>query len=147
MYNKFMDKKYLILSGVFLLFVIFILFLIFSNKTNQNLENNKAVISPFQKIKINDKNYPTNPPTIPPQDFTGVKEEELPKDIKDYSNQKLSLMKKLPIKTSYFSIDFDYVEDKFTISYQEPKPTSKDIFSSWLSQNYPALKVEDFLEK
>lgn len=144
-----MDKKILIFSGVFFLFVIFILFLIISNKPKTNFENNKTAISPYQKIKIenNEKIIPTNPPIISPQEFTGVKEEELPKNIKDYSDQKLSLLKKLPLKMSYFTIDFDYVEDKFTISYNEPKSTSKNMFSSWLSQNYPALKIEDFVEK
>ncbi len=144
-----MDKKILIFSGVFLLFVIFILFLIISNKPKTNIEDNKTAISPYQKIKIenSEKTSPTNLPIISPQEFTGVKEEELPKDVKDYSDQKLNLLKKLPLKMSYFTIDFDYVEDKFTVYYNEPKSTSKNMFSSWLFQNYPALKIEDFVEK
>lgn len=146
-----MNKKILIITGFFFLFVIFILFLIISNKPKTNIEDNKTNFSPYQKIKINNNEKinpnPTNPPIISPQDFTGVKEEELPKNLKEYSDQKLDLLKRLPFKTPHFNIDFDYVEDKFTVSYNDPKSTSKNMFSLWLSQNYPALKIEDFLEK
>lgn len=146
-----MDKKILIVTVFFSLFVIFILFLMISNKPKTNIEDNKTIVSPYQKIKINNNDKinskSTNPPIISPQEFTGVKEEELPKNLKDYSDQKLDLLKKLPFKTAYFTIDFDYVEDKFTVSYNEPKSTSKNMFFSWLSQNYPALKIEDFVEK
>ncbi|MCS6956489.1 MAG: hypothetical protein NZM02_01420 [Patescibacteria group bacterium] len=144
-----MDKKILVFIGIFFVFIIFILFLIASNKPKVKNESNQTqtIVSPIQKIQIKDFEKPTNPPIISPAEFTGVKEEELPPKIKDYSDQKLDLLKKLPLKMSYFIIDFDYVEDKFTVSYLEPKSSSKNLFSSWLFQNYPALKISDFIEK
>lgn len=144
-----MNNQKLLIFSVFLgfLFLIFLVILSFKPKTSS--QQNQISITPIQRIKIttnHEQTEITQPPTIPPQDFTGVKEEELPKEIKDYSDQKLDLMKKLPLKMPYFTIDFDYVEDKFTITYSDSS-TSKQLFSSWLSQNYPALKIEDFKEK
>lgn len=144
-----MTNQKLLIFSVFLgfLFLIFLVILSFKPKTPS--QPNQISITPIQRIKINNNQEQTRiapQPTIPPQDFTGVKEEELPKEIKDYSDQKLDLMKKLPLKMPYFTIDFDYVEDKFTITYSD-SPTSKQLFSSWLSQNYPALTMKDFEEK
>ncbi|GAB4219192.1 MAG: hypothetical protein Fur009_4110 [Candidatus Microgenomates bacterium] len=143
------DKKILIFT-VFFVFLLLLIYIILTFKPKNPSQSNQTSIIPTQKIKINEKNQLTNPtiaPTIPPQNFTGVKEEELPKSIKDYSDQKIDLMKKLPFKTTYFTIDFDYVEDKFTLTYTESVSISKQMFFSWLSQNYPALSLKDFLEK
>ncbi|GIW64256.1 MAG: hypothetical protein KatS3mg092_0189 [Patescibacteria group bacterium] len=144
-----MTKQKLLIFGTFLGFLFLIFLVILSVKPKTPSQPNQTSINPTQEIKINnaqEQKVITPQPTIPPQDFTGVKEEELPKEIKDYSEQKLDLMKKLPLKMPYFTIDFDYVEDKFTVTYSD-SPTSKQIFFSWLSQNYPALKMEDFEEK
>ncbi len=113
-----------------------------STTTSKTTYNSTNYLTPAKKTEI-----ATPYPTIEPADFTGVKEEELPKDIKDYSDQKLSLLEKIPLKLAYFTIDFDYVDDKFTIKYNEPINNAKQIFSSWLLKNYPALKISDFIEK
>ncbi|MGB9883065.1 MAG: hypothetical protein ACPLRN_00925 [Microgenomates group bacterium] len=141
--------KILFLVAIFLLFFLFITSTLLnmqqkkqSTNTVNNTSNSTNYLTPVKKTEIS-----TPYPTIEPKDFTGVKEEELPKDVKDYSDQKLSLLKKIPLKLAYFTIDFDYVEDKFTIKYQEPINTAKQLFASWLSQNYPALKISDFIEK
>ncbi|MCS7093094.1 MAG: hypothetical protein NZL96_01515 [Patescibacteria group bacterium] len=104
-------------------------------KNNRFLESKKITQSPT--------------PDLPPVRFTGASEEplDIPQETIDYLNEKNNLMKKLPLKTDYFLIDFDYSANRFTITYFEPKSTSRETFKSWLLQNYQKLKLEDFIEK
>jgi len=75
------------------------------------------------------------PTTILPT-FTGVEEEKIPQEIVDFSQQKLNLIQRLPLKTTNFSIDFDYENDKFIVKLNPPKEESQKKFEDWLKNNY-----------
>jgi hypothetical protein len=84
-------------------------------------------------------------PNLTPIEFTGVREEPIPQEMVDFSNQKLSLMEKLPLKTTDFTIDFDYDKAKFVVSLNPPKEESQKKFEDWLKNSYPSLPKDLFL--
>jgi type IV secretory pathway VirB10-like protein len=84
-------------------------------------------------------------PTPIPPTFTGVKEEPIPQEMVDFSKQKLSLMQKLPLKTTDFAIDFDYDNDKFVVKLNPPHEDSQKKFDDWLKNNYPSIPKDLFL--
>lgn len=128
-----MNRKVLIFSGFLLISIFFVYVLYLLNKNNKNLDLSKNEnITPI--IKIDEK-------------MTGGLDSELTEEEKNYSDQKMSLLEKLPLETERFSIDFNYAEDRFIVSYKDPKLESKNIFLLWLSKNYPSLKIEEFIEK
>jgi len=83
-------------------------------------------------------------PNLTPIEFTGVKEEPIPQEMVDFSKQKLSLMQKLPLKTTDFAIDFDYDNDKFVVKLNPPKEDSQKKFDDWLKNNYPSIAQDKF---
>jgi len=137
-------KIYFIFFLVFLLLVVFVILTILtSNKKSPNYPNS------IQTIKIPSPTIiPTQPPTIPPEKFTGVDESYLmPDDVAKRASQKQTLRQKTPLNLPYFLIDFNYGEDKFTLSLKDPKANSLKIFNQWLTENYPNLKQSDFTLK
>ena len=140
-------KLYLGIS--FALIVLFILILVipFSKKTtNNNLQPTTSV--PFPTSIETDSTDSTNSTdSNVPADFTGVAEEELPAQVLDTSLQKKDLRLKTPLDLSTFIIDFDYSEDKFTITLKDPKDQAQREFESWRTANYPGLGAEQFLLK
>jgi len=84
-------------------------------------------------------------PDLTPIEFTGVKEEPIPQEMVDFSKQKLSLMEKLPLKTTDFTIDFDYDKAKFVVSLNPPKEENQKKFEDWLKNSYPSLPKDLFL--
>jgi hypothetical protein len=84
-------------------------------------------------------------PNLTPIEFTGVKEEPIPQEMVDFSKQKLSLMKKLPLKTADFAIDFDYDNDKFVVKLNPPHEDSQKKFDDWLKNNYPSISKDQFI--
>jgi len=88
---------------------------------------------------------PTITPTPIPPTFTGVKDEKIPQEVVDFSQQKLSLMQKLPLKTTDFTIDFDYSNDKFIVKLNPPKEDSQKKFDDWLKNNYPSIPQDQFI--
>lgn len=84
-------------------------------------------------------------PEVHPTGFTGVKDEELPKNLADLSKQKQELRAKTPLTQPSFTITFDYGEDKFVVTLKEPKGTSKPYFDQWLKANYPAIPSDRFI--
>ena len=84
-------------------------------------------------------------PDLTPIEFTGVKEEPIPQEMVDFSKQKISLMQKLPLKTTDFAIDFDYDNDKFVVKLNPPKEESQKKFEDWLKNSYPSIPKDLFL--
>jgi len=90
---------------------------------------------------------PPDPTEIPAASRTGALEEQLPKEVLDLATQKQSLKSKLPVTNTYFTITFDYAEDKFTVTLKEPKTDAKTNFTNWLKANYPAITEDRFVFK
>jgi len=84
-------------------------------------------------------------PDLTPIEFTGVKEEPIPQEMVDFSKQKISLMQKLPLKTTDFAIDFDYDNDKFVVRLNPPYEDSQKKFDDWLKNNYPSIPKDQFI--
>lgn len=141
-------KIYLVLSGI--LVVVFVaLLLIPLNRNQQQNANNHTVPTPTT-IEANSFSNPTvvlTPTQAPPAAFTGAKVEPLPTGIVDQVSQKQELRGKVPLSLTTFYIDFDYSQDKFVVSLNDPKAQSLQEFQSWKSQNYPAVTMDQFIFK
>lgn len=87
------------------------------------------------------------PNLIPPTDFTGVKEETLPPEIINLTQEKQNLKKKVPISQASFMINFDYEQDKFIVNLNEPKSESQVNFEKWRENYYPNIPTDRFLLK
>jgi len=159
-YNK---NRYLviILSLLSLVIVLLILTLVIQNSkktTNQTPSNPTptypSVPTTYQQSQTRLTPLPTSitpiidqsiTPNLTPIEFTGVKEEPIPQEMVDFSRQKLSLMQKLPLKTTDFAIDFDYDNDKFVVTLNPPKEESQKKFEDWLKNSYPSIPKDLFL--
>lgn len=87
-------------------------------------------------------------PTLIPVDYTGaIENQRLPQAEEDLANQKSTLRKKLPLAQPAFIITFDYANDQFLVTLNEPKQTSKTLFIQWLQTNYPAIPIDRFTFK
>jgi len=154
-----MENKSLYPVIIFSLFSFFLILLILS-LILQNRKNQKATSLPtttptlafpttHPKAKTRLTPSPTlSPlpsPSLTPIEFTGVKEEKLPKEVVDFSQQKLELMKKLPLETEKFTIDFDYDNDRFIVKLKAPYEENKREFNQWLDKNYPAIPKNQFV--
>lgn len=143
-------KIYLGISFALIILFILILVIPFSNK--KILPQKTTTPSLNQPFPTSVETNPTNQPQITNDqslhtisaDFTGVAEEELPKQVIDLTAQKKDLRKKTPLSLSTFIIDFDYSEDKFIITLKDPKDQARKEFESWRTTNYPGLGVEQF---
>lgn len=140
-------KIYLALA--FALVVLLLLFFIvaFIRQKRQSNNPTNQVPSPTS-IQASPNSSPTEkliPPFIHPTGFTGVKEEELPPDLKTLSEQKQALKREVPVNKELFTIDFNYAEDKFTVALKEPKDQARISFTDWLKTNYPALPLDRFI--
>ncbi len=151
-------KIYLGLGIILLVLFILVIILPFGEKSTPrnnlptNITSTPIYSSPYQNnkpTKIQSNISPVNiiSPTIiiPPTGFTGVKEEDLPYEIKTLSEQKQLLKSKLPITDNFFSIEFNYEEDKFIVKLNEPKGEAKVAFEDWLKKNYPAIPWNRFI--
>jgi len=143
-------KVYLGISFALIILFILILVIPFSNKKiSPQKTTTPSLNQPFPtSVEINPTNQPqiTNdqsPHTIS-ADFTGVAEEELPKQIIDLAAQKKDLRQKTPLSLSTFTIDFDYGEDKFVVTLKDPKDQARREFENWKTSNYPGLGSEQF---
>jgi len=151
----------IILSLLSLVIILSILTLVIQNSkktNNQTLSNPKPTYPPlpttYQQSQTRLTPLPTSitpiidqsiTPNLTPIEFTGVKEEPIPQEMVDFSKQKISLMQKLPLKTTDFAIDFDYDNDKFVVSLNPPKEESKKKFEDWLKNSYPSIPKDLFL--
>ncbi len=141
-------KVYLGIS--FALIVLFILILIipFPKKKPYPLPPTPYTLPTPTSIETDstDSTGSTDSTNIP-ADFTGVAEEELPKQIIDLAAQKKDLRQKTPLDLSTFMIDFDYSEDKFVVTLKDPKDQAQREFENWRGVNYTGLGSEQFLIK
>lgn len=153
-YNK---NSYLILIPILFLFFIILMILTLALQ-NRKKTVGKIIPSPtptssfpttHPRAKIRLTPSPTltptiTPTTIPPT-FTGAKEDEIPQEIVDFSQQKLTLMQKLPLKTTEFTIEFDYNNDRFIVKLNPPKEENQKKFEDWLKNNYPSIPKDLFI--
>lgn len=143
-----LDIKIYLGLGI-ILFVLFILVstLPFGKKSIPPNSQLSPTISPSYFSTNSNQFKPIKPTStiIPPISFTGVKEEELPAEIKTLSEQKQALKSRLPLTESLFSIDFSYEQDKFIVQLREPKNEAKVSFENWLKTNYPAIPLTRFI--
>ncbi len=139
-------KVYLGISLALIILFILILVIPFSKKP---INNQPSTINNFPtptSIETNSTGLTdSTDSTSVPADFTGVAEEELPKQVIDLAAQKKDLRQKTPLDLSTFTIDFDYSEDKFIITLKDPKDLSQKEFESWRTTNYPGLGPDQFL--
>lgn len=150
MENPLQKKLFIVVFGI-LIFILFFLILIInllSNKKNEQLQKNigstlpSVPFSPTKSFNQKSQNQkPTLTPSIPPQ-FTGVKEEEIPKDVVEDANQSFELRGKLPLENEYFQLDYDYKQDTFVVFLKNNTPQT--FFFDWLEKNYPGIKKERF---
>ena len=105
-----------------------------SSITPTSLFPTKIIISPS----------PT-PTLIPIAPFTGVLDVTIPQSTIDLVQQEQSLRKKTPVEEMYFTITFDYSEDKFIVTLKEPKTISQEEFKKWKSVNYQLISENRFL--
>lgn len=137
-----MKKIYIALFLIFLTVVVILTVLkkskppLPSSITPTSIYPTKIVISP-----------PPTPTLIPVAPFTGVLEETLPQPTVDMIQQKQNLRQKTPLETGYFTITFDYGEDKFVVELKEPKEETKLKFEEWKTINYPAIPSDRFTIK
>jgi len=131
-------------AGLLLVFIILVVFP-FGKKS---INNQSPIINNFPTpTTVEISNQSAIEPTIPSSDFTGVAEEELPQSVIDASLQKQDLRSRVPFNTGLFSIDFDYGEDKFTVTLAEPKEDNRNQFEEWRKNNYPTLNINEFILK
>jgi len=151
----------IILSLLSLVIILSILTLVIQNSkktTNQTPSNPTPTYPPmpttYQQSQTRLTPLPTSitpiidqsiTPDLTPIEFTGVKEEPIPQEMVDFSKQKISLMQKLPLKTTDFAIDFDYDNDKFVVKLNPPKEESQKKFEDWLKNSYPSIPKDLFL--
>ena len=155
----------IILSLLSLVIVLSILTIVIQNSkktTNQTPSNTTPTYPPvpttyqttYQQSQTRLTPIPTSitpiidqsiTPNLTPIEFTGVKEEPIPQEMVDFSRQKLSLMQKLPLKTTDFAIDFDYDNDKFVVKLNPPHEDSQKKFDDWLKNNYPSIPKDQFI--
>lgn len=136
-------KSYLIIIAI--LFVLFLIVILFPIKRSKPSIILPTPIQQTLPTKILLPAKAIAPTLIPVKPQTGVREEELPKPVKDLALQKQELRKKTPLQLSGFIISFDYAADKFAVTLQEPKSDTSLSFRTWLKANYPAIPVDRFV--
>jgi len=105
----------------------------------------KTRLTPLPTIDLTLTPISSSTPTPIPPTFTGARNEKIPQKIIDYTKQKTSLMQNLPLKTTDFTIDFDYNEGKFIVKLNQPKQESQKKFEEWLKNNYPSIPQDQFV--
>jgi len=125
-------KLYILISGIIVVFLVIFFSLSLIKRTNTT--TNEVPTS-----------EPT--PTIEIGAFTGGLYATLPPEVAQLTKQKQDLRSKVPLTLSTFSIDFDYGEDKFVVTLNEPKDQARTEFENWRNSNYPALPLGEFIMK
>jgi len=135
-------KVYLGISIALVVLLILILIIPFSKKSTNNNPSPSTNFPTPTSVQTNSTDL-TNSTSIP-ADFTGVAEEELPQAVVDAAYQKQDLRKQLPIILTSFKIDFNYAEDKFIVTLNEPKDQSRNEFNLWKNNIYPGIEMNQF---
>ncbi len=87
------------------------------------------------------------PALIKPAPFTGVLIETLAPAVTSLIEDKRKLRKLTPIDNSFFTVDYDYGEDKFKVVLKDPKEKNLIEFYKWRTINYPAIPLDRFAVK
>jgi len=137
-------KTFLLILGIIALVLITILWLLKKNESKKSLPPNLPTPTLLAPQSIS---QPTLEPTLIliNQESTGVKEEILPEITQVLVDQKTTLRQNLPLIDKDFQIDFDYNEDKFMVTLNQPKSQSRATFELWLKKNYPAIPIDRFI--
>lgn len=139
-------KIYFILALALGILLILILILSYIRKNREGITPPPEFPTPTS-VEFPSNITPTSqltPPESHPT-FTGVLEETLPPDIQALSDQNQALLRKTPLYQPLFNIDFDYGEDKFIVSLNDPKDQARTSFEDWLKDNYPAIPLDRFI--
>ncbi|KKP67209.1 MAG: hypothetical protein UR63_C0019G0003 [Candidatus Roizmanbacteria bacterium GW2011_GWC2_35_12] len=138
-------KVYLLVSGLLIVLFLVVTFVPFGKKTINKVNKYSPIPT---TVEVNPPPYlePTiGAPYIEPVEFTGVKDIELPPEVLERSTQKRDLRITTPFDTGLFRIDFDYSEDKFLVSINEPRKDNLKQFEDWKRNNYPAIPINQFI--
>lgn len=132
-------KVYLGISIALVVLLILVIVIPFSKKTIINNQSSTTNFPTPTSVEIN-----LSQSNLAPADSTGVAEEELPAVVVDASTQKQNLRGQLPMTLSSFSINFNYAEDRFVVTLNDPKDQSRTEFDKWKNANYPAIEINQF---
>jgi len=84
-------------------------------------------------------------PTLIPPHFTGADiNQTLPASVQQLAEQKTTLRRLAPLSLPFGTISFDYDTDTFAVKLIDETDQTKQLFVSWLAQNYPALPQDEF---
>ncbi len=137
-------RIYIILSGIIVVVLIAVLLLPLGKKNvNQNTETINTSLTPTTVPTNQNSNLPTFEIGI----NTGALQATLPPAEANLVKEKSDLRNKVPLTLSTFTIDFDYSQDKFTVTLSSPKDQSLKEFQDWRASNYPALPLGEFILK
>lgn len=143
--SPFKAKIFIIIVIVLILVLIGVVILTNRIKTQGLKPDVSPTPTPFDNnIKLLTQ-YPVTPQLFPT--YTGAGEDPLTKEELELSQQKFNLLAKLPLKQAEFTVTFDYKNDLFTVTLNEPKTKNAIIFEDWRKKNYPALKQNKFYVK
>lgn len=150
-------KIYIAISGALIFLFILILIIPLSSKKTPT-KNDKTgqtdqvfpttvEANPSPSVNRGDatNNIPT--PITVKAGFTGAAEEQIPQQIVDLATQKKDLRQRSPLILTSFTVDFDFSEDKFNVTLNDPKDQSRTEFEKWRLANYPGLAPDQFLLK
>lgn len=149
-------KIYIAISGALIFLFILILIIPLSSKktptkndtTGQTNQVFPTTVEANPSPSVNRGDTTTNPtPITIGAAFTGAIEEQIPQQIVDLATQKKDLRQRSPLILTSFTIDFDFDEDKFNVTLNDPKGQSQKEFESWRAANYPGLGTDQFLLK
>lgn len=154
MFNFFLLKRNLLIFLVFFTIIFISSLIIVIGRKNKTPLPQKQILSPAPTITpiiIEKKSRFPSPsitqfiPSVLIPTFTGVKEEEVPKEKLTISQQYLDLKKRLPVITDDFKIDYDFNEAKFIVVFKKPFETAQSKFYQWLIENgFDKIPKEDF---
>lgn len=142
---KFNLKPTVIVVFIIVFILLLIMLIVSLNKKGGGEVSPTPVPTPTTLIPQISSTPEEEPTLIPIQDKTGVKEEIFPSITQSLIDQKQALRQKTPLIDKDFRIDFDYGEDKFVVTLNNPKDNTRSIFETWLQKNYPAIAIDRFI--
>lgn len=142
--------KFYVVPGIIAVIVVVIVLIIpFGRNKNTGITPSPTaqLLIPTTILPSRTSSIPKGPsPTlIPINEFTGADiNQELPPEMKSVGEQKTTLRRQLPLSLEFGKITFDYENDQFLVQLVEPVEQSRNIFTKWLTDNYPALSLDKF---
>ncbi len=137
---KFNAKLYIIL--LIILAILFILILVLPYGKKKQPAPTATIPTPTL-VRLN----PTKAPIPLPKPTSTGGQEVIPQSIESYAIQKQNLRKKTPVNENGFTITYDYANDQFTVLLQKPIAANRELFNTWLQQNYPLIPQNKFIFK